>query len=262
MLARRMPWRSQPPAGTPVDWTNPLNKQMVACWEYDGGKSYSDLVYGKHAATWVACSPTKTVTRAGRALDFPRVATTTASGVVAPYTADWCLRDSQAAEYSAYAIFEFNEITAGFNNEADVFRAAGTSHQGLAVVVFPGTKVLRVAIATSSVNGWTAANDVTDSALVDGVPWILGFSYRSGSGLRIFSGPIGGVVRLFTPTGVIPAGYLASSTYPDMYLAGGEYSGTMDKGGIRLQSVRMHKRALSDSEFYRIAENPWQIFQP
>jgi len=71
MIIRKIPWSIQPPAGAPIDPSNPINDGLVGCWplsESSGDTAY-DISGNKNHGTLVN-NPSRIVDRYGRALSF------------------------------------------------------------------------------------------------------------------------------------------------------------------------------------------------
>ncbi len=166
------------------------------------------------------------------------------------------------AEFSGFVIVTFDSLTASI--EMPLFRAtSSTSTNGIALSLFPNTKLIRALVATTGgTTGWSASYDESATALTAGVPFLIGFSYTSGRRYVVCANLTSGATAVFLRTAITGTIFDSGSASGPMAFGGALYTSGLAVVAGCIHAAAFFGRALTDIEFRHIAQNPWQIFAP
>lgn len=269
ILRQCIPWDRQPPAGTPIDWSNPVVRSLAPTdlWVPDwfGGRN---LVRPAHANTkkssvFVGPAPH------GLAINGTGVdPTTSVSGYET--TAGAC-NYTGVSHLTMFALVSFAGHKSG-TYEASLLRTdydsvPNNTHMALDVFQNDTGYVIRPLLVTNGTSGWTTNNDVSVGLPKLNMLYLVVARYSNSieSGIRVFFSEAGGsVASLKNPssqcTGAMTTNG-APATEMQTHLAGMAYVGAGSLFGS-LYYAGISASAISDNAVRSWANNPWMIFQP
>lgn len=222
-LAKRYPWVIQPPAGTPVDWSNSVTKSLLVA--VLPGQSLGNAV-DRANLSWSFTPAAAVVNQAGPAA----VATT-----------------SSVLTWTPPSLTEATVLTVTRN------RATSVSNCPWAISTTGDHDFVAYSSNTCYFGGFSGARFVTSVAPPNGgssllTPFVVAVKGKSGDHSAWVQG--------------IKLGSSSSSTFSPMsqFSFGAESGGYGTATETSL--ILVWGRALSDREMSLVCSNPWQIYQP
>lgn len=269
-LRQKVPWTSQPPDGTPIDWSNPVVQSLgpTDLWVPYAGGGFNLCRRSANASTQKGQASIG-VTVAGKAIIGSGI---TSTGSASGYeTEAGAVRYNGAERLSIFAIVVFTGGQSG-SYEADIIRLdndANTAQSQLALAVYqaPSAYTVRVVLATSGISGWSVSNDVVIGLPELNVPYFIFARYDPSieNGIRLFVGPCGRSTASIKNgasncTGVVSVTSGSSSDF-QLHLVGGGYVGIASlKGGLLYAGVT--QKSITKETIDALCINYWNIFQP
>lgn len=269
MLTRTIPWTRRPPAGTPIDWTNPVVNALspVDLWVAtpQGGVN---VVRPRDCFTKMS-NVSSDLSAFGQSLIGSG---TTSTASVSGYEGQQGHANYVGSQQLAWFVLGYFTGGQSGSYECSLMRvdqdgSPGSSYS-LALDLFqtPTTWIVRPLLVTSGTTGWSVNNDVTIGSPRLNALHLIAAVYNPlvSSGIRVYVGEVGNLTTELkngssNATGsVSAAGAIASQS---MHLVGMAATGVASlKGGLVYGGVS--KTACGKNVFDALCVNPWQIFQP
>jgi hypothetical protein len=238
MLARRMPWTSQPSAGTPIDWTHPLAAGLV--FAFNGNGNY-DAAGGR--------TPTVTGTVSGSTPGAKGISPNfTGSGslnfgndaALQPPTAItwgcWCRRTGTNTTYARPFGKTHNNGASPYLDYDFEFNVSG-GNQNTVNIGVRGPWTLPITLADSTVPNFLIGMNSSAGFLA----YVNGQQVNSTSGKAL--------------------SYDTTSTGDLLVSGSSALSGTSSAFNGEVYFACVYNRVLTDAEILSLSTNPWQIFE-
>lgn len=268
MLRRRMPWRMQPPPGTPLDWSNPIVRALSPTdfWVPgpDGG---TNLCSGAHADKQMSGA---TIGPSPHGLAILGSGATSTNAISGYETAPGAVDYTGAAALTMFALVSVTNHIGSYEAPLLRFDRDGYSSMGqVALDLFQGTGgyVVRPLVVTDNITGWSTNNDVNIGLPGLDIPYLIVATYNPAveNGIRVYAGPAGGAIASLkngasTATGAvwIKDGSDPASTM-QMHLCGAAYVGCASLGGCLLYAG-VSPFGVDATVAQQWLANPWQMF--
>ena len=243
-----VPWTTQPPANTPIDWNNPITRQMAAVYVFDNLQAYN-LVTGAIIAAEAGHDLSMTYVSGERAFtpnsndvnnNFPVGDTMGAAGSIFVRAFTPLSTEYQASRWITFGDEAYN-ATGGYLGITSSFLAPGRTWEVEWTYELVGWNGGYTQFYTSSVDDYH--NKFVNAA------WAI----ENGSQDLIVN----------TPAGIIEANNTASYPWATGAMEiGGRSASDYNTLHGAISLVIKWDRYLSKAELLSITANPWQIFEP
>jgi len=263
-------WDRQPPAGTPIDWSNPVVRALAPTdlWVPDvfGGRNLVRRAHADIKASQASVGPS------AHGMSINGTGITTTSSVSGFETLAGACDYTGAAALTMFALLSFSGNQSGDGYEAPIIRTdqdgtPANAHMALDVFQGPASYVIRPLLATSGTSGWTASNDVNVGSPDLNALYLVVARYAPviEAGIRVFFARAGAPVASAKNGASSASGAVTTNngTASNMqtHVVGMAYVGAASLKGC-LYYAGISASAISDDAVRSWAGNPWQIFQP
>lgn len=258
----RKPWTKQPPAGTPIDWSNPLTKNLVGAWYMAGaGGLLIDALNNRTPLRATGLnSPTLKPSKSGQMSYFQDVtAATEASADHGRFGIDGVAGNSPlgfAESNECTIIYRASSSSGATGSERIIDKSNGANGAGGYALYWSNSsdQIIFYADNDATINVLSDANAIS----FDGTPYLCSVRFHETDSVRRSVRVDGVDVTLSSDNGTFP-----TTTTP---FAIGNWSRTDTNTSRRfigeIDFVFVFNKSLPDAQVIELENNPWQIFKP